>query len=59
MEYYSVTKKYKILLFAGKWMELENIILRPKATCSPSFADCRPKSSAAMLWDTGHTKGRP
>jgi hypothetical protein len=27
MEYYSVTKKNEILSFAGKWMELENIIL--------------------------------
>jgi hypothetical protein len=27
MEFYSATKKNEILLFAGKWMELENIIL--------------------------------
>jgi hypothetical protein len=27
MEYYSVTKKNEILSFAGKWMELGNIIL--------------------------------
>jgi hypothetical protein len=27
MEYYSAMKKNKILSFAGKWMELENIIL--------------------------------
>jgi hypothetical protein len=27
MEVYSVTKKNEILSFAGKWMELENIIL--------------------------------
>jgi hypothetical protein len=27
MEFYSGTKKNKILSFAGKWMELENIIL--------------------------------
>jgi hypothetical protein len=27
MEYYSATKKKEILSFAGKWMELENIIL--------------------------------
>jgi hypothetical protein len=26
MEYYSATKKNEILSFAGKWMELENII---------------------------------
>jgi hypothetical protein len=27
MEFYSATKKNGILSFAGKWMELENIIL--------------------------------
>jgi hypothetical protein len=27
MEFYSATKKNEILLFADKWMELENIIL--------------------------------
>jgi hypothetical protein len=27
MEFYSVMKKNEMLLFAGKWMELENIIL--------------------------------
>jgi hypothetical protein len=27
MEFYSVTKKNEILVFAGKWVELENIIL--------------------------------
>jgi hypothetical protein len=27
----SITKKKKILLFAGKWMELENIILSSQA----------------------------
>jgi hypothetical protein len=28
MEFYSAMKKNEILSFAGKWMELENIILR-------------------------------
>jgi hypothetical protein len=28
MEFYSATKKNEILSFTGKWMELENIILR-------------------------------
>jgi hypothetical protein len=39
MEFYSTTKKNEILSFAGKWMELGNIILmksgrlrRPKIT---------------------------
>jgi hypothetical protein len=27
MEFYSATRKNEILSFAGKWMELENIIL--------------------------------
>jgi hypothetical protein len=27
MEFYSATKKNEILSFAGKWVELENIIL--------------------------------
>jgi hypothetical protein len=27
MEFYSATKKNKILSLAGKWLELENIIL--------------------------------
>jgi hypothetical protein len=27
MEYYSAIKKNEVLSFAGKWMELENIIL--------------------------------
>jgi hypothetical protein len=27
MEFYSAVKKNEILSFAGKWMELENIIL--------------------------------
>jgi hypothetical protein len=28
MEFYSAMKKNEILSFAGKWMELDNIILR-------------------------------
>jgi hypothetical protein len=31
---------------------------RPKPECSPSYADNRPKTNAAIIWDTGHTKGR-
>jgi hypothetical protein len=64
MKFYSATKKNGSLSFTGKWMELENIILselrfrRPKATCSPAYVDCRPKTNAVILWDTGHTKGR-
>jgi hypothetical protein len=31
---------------------------RPKAACSPSYEDFRPKTNAAILWDVVHTKGR-
>jgi hypothetical protein len=24
-----------------------------------SYVDCRPEINAAILWDMGHTKGRP
>jgi hypothetical protein len=65
MEFYSATKNNEILSFSGKWMELENIILSevklrmPKITCSPLDADYRLKTNAAILFDTGHTKGSP
>jgi hypothetical protein len=43
-------------------MELENIILmklarlrRPKASCSPSYTDYRPKTNAVILLDMPHT----
>jgi hypothetical protein len=29
-----------------------------KAACSPTYADYRPKTNAAILWDMGHTKVR-
>jgi hypothetical protein len=31
---------------------------RPKAAFSPSYVDCRPKTNATILWNTGHTNGR-
>jgi hypothetical protein len=31
---------------------------RPKATCSPSYVDYRPKTNKVILCDMGHTKGR-
>jgi hypothetical protein len=56
MEFNSGTKKNEILLFAGKCIELENIILvklarfrKPNGTCSPSYVEYRPKTNAAML----------
>jgi hypothetical protein len=56
MEFYSATKKNEILSFAGKWMELENIILNEVSQaqktknriCSPSYADFRSRTNAAM-----------
>jgi hypothetical protein len=65
MEFYSATKKNENLTFAGKWMKLENIMLsevrlrRPKVACSPSYADYRPKTNAAVLLDMGHAAGWP
>jgi hypothetical protein len=67
MEFYSATKKNEFLSFASKWVELENIILskvsqaklgrssRPKITCSPSYADYRPKRNAVIVLDMGYT----
>jgi hypothetical protein len=65
MEFYSAMKKNEILSFAGKWMELENIILseasqvrRTKTICSPSYADFRSRANAAMWLDLDHmTRG--
>jgi hypothetical protein len=51
-------KKTEILSFAGKWMELENIILskvsqaqKTKIVYSPSYADFRSRANA-------HDQGR-
>jgi hypothetical protein len=45
-EFYSAIKKNEILLFGGKWMELENIIVsevsqaqKAKATCFLSYVE--------------------
>jgi hypothetical protein len=62
MEFYSATKRNEILLFPGKWMEVENIILRAvshtqkaKLSCSLSYVEYRPNTNAAILQNTGHT----
>jgi hypothetical protein len=61
IEFCLATKKNEILSFAGKWMELENIILskvrlrRSKITCSPSYVDCSPKTNAVILLSGGST----
>jgi hypothetical protein len=61
MEFYSAMKKNEILLFAGKWMELQNIILsevsqvqKTKIMCSPSYADFRSRANAALWLDWDH-----
>jgi hypothetical protein len=58
MEFYSATKN-EILSFAGKWLELENIILsevsqaqKAKAVCSLSYRDLiqyRPNTNTEIL----------
>jgi hypothetical protein len=65
MEYYSAMKKNEILSFAGKWMELKNIILsrsaslrKPKIICSPSHVDFRSRANTTMRLDLDHmTRG--
>jgi hypothetical protein len=65
MEFYSAMKKNEILSRAGKWAELENIILsdvsqaqKTKNICSPSYADFRSRANAAMWLNLDHmTKG--
>jgi hypothetical protein len=63
-EFYSSTKKNEILFLAGKYMELENIILSevsqtPKAKnrifSFPLHVYYRPKANAVILLDMGHT----
>jgi hypothetical protein len=65
MEFYSATKKNDFFSFAGKWMELENIILskvsqaqRAKNACSFFCVEYRPNTDATILGNTGHTKGK-
>jgi hypothetical protein len=66
MEFYLAIKKNEILSFTGKWIELENIILSEvcqaqmaKSCMFSLYVDYRPKTNAAILWDMGHTKGKP
>jgi hypothetical protein len=59
MEFYAAMKKDEMLSFAGKWMELENIILsvriawpkRPKIVCSPSYVDISSTANTTMGLD--------
>jgi hypothetical protein len=54
MEFYWAIKKNEILVFSGKWMELENIILsevsqaqKAKAACFLSYVEYRPNTNTA------------
>jgi hypothetical protein len=57
MEFYSVTKKDKILSFAGEWVELQKIILSEvsqvqkakKAAYFHSYVEYRPNTNTAIL----------
>jgi hypothetical protein len=55
MDFYSAKKKKGILLFSGKWMELDNVILsevrlrRPKAVFSLLYVEYKPNINAAIL----------
>jgi hypothetical protein len=56
MEFHTVTKKNEILSFAGKWMELENIILsevsqvqKAKSTYFLSHVEYRSNTNTAIL----------
>jgi hypothetical protein len=51
MEFYSAIKKNEIMLFAGKWKELENFMLskvsqaqKIKGACFRSYVEARPIS---------------
>jgi hypothetical protein len=56
MEFYSVTMKNEILLFTGKRMELENVMLvrlarfrKPKAQCCLSYVECTLNANTEIL----------
>jgi hypothetical protein len=65
MKFYSTTKKNKILSFAGKWTELENILLsevtqvqKVKSHTFSLISEYRSNANTAILWKIGHAKGR-
>jgi hypothetical protein len=65
MEFYAAMKKNKMLSFAGKWMELENIILsevslaqKTKNHCSSSYVDIRSRANTTMELDFDHMTKR-
>jgi hypothetical protein len=61
MEFYAAMKKNEMLSFAGKWMELENIILsevslaqKAKNRMDPSYADIRSRANTTRGLDFEH-----
>jgi hypothetical protein len=69
MEFYAAMNKNKVLLFASKWMELENIILsegsqaqKTKNGCFPSYVDFRSRVNTArgliVLWSHDKAKAQ-
>jgi hypothetical protein len=61
MKFYSAMKKYEVLSFAGKWMELENIILsevsqaqKTKNRMFSLICGLRSRANAAMWLDLDH-----
>jgi hypothetical protein len=60
MEFYAAMKN-EMLSFAGKWVELENIILsevslakRPKIVCSLLYVDIRSRANTTRGLDCKH-----
>jgi hypothetical protein len=61
---YSATKKNEILSFAGKWMQLENIlsevnqVQKPKCHIVSLMCGNIDLIQIQVIWKTGHIKGR-
>jgi hypothetical protein len=65
MEFYSVTKKNEILSFAGKWVELEHIILsevsqvqNTKGHMFSLVCGIKAQYKYKRYYETGHAKRR-
>jgi hypothetical protein len=61
MEFYTAMKKNEMLSFAGKWMELENIILREVSLAQKtknhmfsSYVDIRSRANTTRELDYEH-----
>jgi hypothetical protein len=61
MEFYSAIKKNEIFSFAGKWMELENIILsevcqvqKVKTACFLSDVEYSPNTNTSNIKNRSH-----